>query len=579
MSPPGDPVRPRHVAAAKGDASVRFDDSLKTVLAADVSTSFGARAAFRQLVDLIGRRRAPADDALLDRVRTLAAAVPVSVRAACARGLALADPPSELIAIFAQDEPEVASAVLRAARLDPEAWEALLPRLTPHGRSVLRHRRDLPPIVVRALESFGSTDFVLSHDAAEVVAPAIEQPLRAIGAAPPPANDIAPPAPPSPPAPAGERFEIAELVNRIEAFQRERAAAAPEPVPARAAEVVAFRFETDVAGTIRWVDTGPRGAVIGLSLRHDRGTPSVDGVAAGAFRKRSGFADARLQIPGESALAGDWRISGVPVFDHATGSFLGFRGRARRPRVEEDAAAPIRAHGGPGVEGLRRLVHELRTPTNAIAGFSELIEQELLGPVAPPYRDRAATIRRHVAELIGAIEDLDLAARIEGDALDLRPGRVAVSTLLSRVAYDLAPLAGLRGGGLALPPASEVAWSTDPHASERLVSRLLATVLAAVAPGEMLAVRVEPAGDVVALSVDRPAALVGRDEATLLTLDDEDAGEDEGAPLLGAGFALRLARNLAGELGGRLVFGADRLTLTLPAALNAGMGQASTYAP
>ncbi|WP_335303165.1 sensor histidine kinase [Sphingomonas adhaesiva] len=576
MSLPGDPVRPGERSRWKGDACVRFDDSLKTVLAADVSTSFGARAAFRQLVDLIGRRRAPADPELLDRVRTLAAAVPVSVRAACARGLALADPPTALIAIFAADEPQVASAVLRAARLDPEEWEALLPRLTPHGRSVLRDRRDLPPIVVRALESFGSTDFVLSHDAAGAVAPVTPAPPPAVAAALPPANDIAPP---ETQAPAAERFEIAELVHRIEAFQRERAAAAPQPVATPPAEVVAFRFETDVSGTIRWVDTGPRGAIVGLSLRHDHGTPSVDGVAAGAFRKRSGFADARLQIPGESALAGDWRISGVPVFDSATGSFLGFRGRARRPRVEEDAAAPLRAHGGPGAEGLRRLVHELRTPTNAIAGFSELIEQELLGPVAPPYRDRAATIRRHVAELIGAIEDLDLAARIEGDALDLRPGRVAVSTLLSRVAHDLAPLAGLRGGGLALPPAGEAAWSTDPHAAERLVSRLLATVLAAVAPGEMLAVRVEPAGDAVALSVDRPAALVGRDEATLLTLDDEDAGEDEGAPLLGAGFALRLARNLAGELGGRLVFGADRLTLTLPAALNGSMGQASTYAP
>lgn len=558
---------------------MRFDDSLKTVLAADVSTSFGARAAFRQLVDLIGRRRAPADPELLERVRTLALSVPAEVRAASARGLALADPPPALIAIFAQDEPVVASAVLRAARLEPEDWEALLPRLSPHGRSVLRTRGDLPPIVLRALESFGSTDFTLSHDVPQDAAPAVREPLRAVEASTPAADDAAP-APPS--AEVAQRFEIADLVHRIEAFQRERGAV-PGPAPAPSAEVSAFRFETDQSGTIRWVDTGPRGAIVGLSLSHDSGAPCVDGVAAGAFRKRAGFADARLQVGGESPLAGDWRISGVPVFDGATGSFLGFRGRARRPRAEETAArpalSPARSDAAADAEGLRRLVHELRTPTNAIAGFSELIEQELLGPVASVYRDRAATIRRHVAELIGAIEDLDLAARIEGEALDLRPGHVAVSALLSRVAHDLAPLAAMRGGGLALPRASDAAWSTDPHACERLVSRLLATLLAAVAPGEMLDVRVEPAGDALALSVARPAALVGRDEASLLTLDDEDAGEDEGAPLLGAGFALRLARNLASELGGRLVFGAERLTLTLPAALNLGMGQASTFAP
>jgi hypothetical protein len=36
--------------------------------------------------------------------------------------------------------------------------------------------------------------------------------------------------------------------------------------------------------------------------------------------------------------------------------------------------------------------------------------------------------------------------------------------------------------------------------------------------------------------------------------------------LLGTGFALRLAQNLAVELGGVLTIGVDRLTLRLPAA-------------
>ncbi|WP_375248340.1 sensor histidine kinase [Sphingomonas sp.] len=563
---------------------MRFDDSLKTVLAADVTTTFGARAAFRQLVDLIGRGRAPADPALLDRVRSLAKAVPVEMRAGTARGLALADPPLELVALFASDAPDVASAMLRAARLDPEDWEALLPRLTPHGRSVLRQRRDLPPTVSRALETFGSADFALSHDTPDQVAP----PQAFVAAESDPVITVAErPVVRAPAAAASnddgsERFEIADLVHRIEAFQRERAsngARVEDPAP-----VHAFRFETDMAGTIRWVDTAPRGAIIGLSLSHEASggvALHVDGVAAGAFRKRATFADARLIVPGESMVGGDWRISGTPVFDSATGSFIGFRGRARRPRVEEMAVrtAPPVARRGAGAEGMRRLVHELRTPTNAIAGFSELIEQELLGPVAPVYRDRAASIRRHVTGLIGAIEDIDLAARIEGDALDLRPDTVAVSPLLARVAHDLAPLAGMRGGGLALPPASEAAWRVDPHAAERLVARLSATLLAAVRPGEMLDVAIEPAADQFALSIARPAALLGRDEAALLTLDDEEASDDEGSPLLGAGFALRLARNLAAELGGRLVFGAERLTLSLPAALNEKMEQASTFAP
>lgn len=555
---------------------MRFDDSLKTVLAADVSTAFGARAAFRQLVDLLARRRVPLSEDLAARLVALRRSVPVEVRIGTARGLALADAPADLVALFATDDPDVAAAVLRAARLDPEEWETVLPRLGPHGRSVLRRRDDLPPSVVRALQSFGSTDFALGHDGAAPVATPAQKPL-----------DLTVMAAATPVAPAGgERFEIADLVNRIEAFQRDRSAAAPAAMARETPAIAAFRFETDAAGAIRWVDAAPRGAIVGVTLRHtaDDIAPSVDGVAAGAFRKRAAFADARLVVGGESLLAGDWRISGVPVFDQATGSFVGFRGRARRPRVEEDAArltaTRIRPVRNPtGADGLRRLVHELRTPTNAIAGFSELIEQELLGPVAPVYRDRAATIRRHVTGLIGAIEDVDLAARIEGDALDLRADIVAVMPLLSRVAHDLAPLAGLRGGALALPSGSDAAWSVDSHAAERLVSRLLATLLGAARAGELLHVALEASNDTLALVVDRPAALGGRDEAALLTLDDEAASDDEGAPLLGAGFALRLARNLAIELGGRLVFAADRLTLTLPAALNGDMEQAQTFAP
>ncbi|MBY9061620.1 sensor histidine kinase [Sphingomonas yunnanensis] len=525
---------------------MRFDDSLKTVLAADVSTAFGARAAFRQLVDLIGRGRAPAEPALLARLRDLRATVPAEMRAAAARGLALADPPAALVAFFAEDTPEIAATMLRVARLVPEEWDVLLPQLGPHGRSVLRRRSDLAPSVSRALEAFGSTDFALP----EPEAPAIETVAAT-------------------PTHAGERFEVADLVHRIEAYQRQRGAALglDEVSPA---PVHLFRFETDVAGIIRWVDTGPRGALIGLSLSHDAAlAPAhhhVDGVAAGAFRKRATFADARLRVPGESAVGGDWRISGAPMFDLASGSFVGFRGRARRPRVEESAAAARSVAGSAGAEGLRRLVHELRTPTNAIAGFSELIEQELLGPVPPRYRDRAAAIRRHVAGLIGAIDDLDLAARLEGNALDLRDDVVALAPLLARVAQDLAPLAALRGGALALPEPGAARWAADAHAVERLVQRLFATLLAAATRGELLGVAVESAGESVVLTIALPAALVGRDEAALLALDDEAVSDEEGAPLLGTGFALRLARNLAVELGGRLDILPERLRLALPSA-------------
>jgi signal transduction histidine kinase len=592
---------------------VRFDDSLKTVLASDAASEFGAQATWRQLVDLIGRGRVEDGPDAVGRLRALRASVPLPIRAASARALAFARPPAPLVALFAEEELAIAAPVLRTATLPADDWLALLPTLTPQGRSVLRHRRDLPDAVVRGLESLGNVDFVLEHEPAPEpeaadVAPAIVPIHDPIPTPPPVATILTQPSDTpfqplaavardipvvaealrraeatrgadEPPAPEGEasRFEIADLVARIDAFQRDRPA--PSPIPAQPepeAPRDEFSFETDAAGTIRWVQGVTRSALVGVSLAHSapQGLAQVDGVAAGAFRGRARFAGARLAVEGGSNAAGAWRLAATPAFDADSGRFIGYRGQARRPRPDE-MAQPRAAS-----DSLRQLVHELRTPTNAIAGFAELIETQLLGPVAPPYRDQAGAIRRHTLALLGAIDDLDTAARITGHALELRASSVAVEPLLARVLADLAPLARLRGAGIAFDPGdTEHHVHADDRAVERLVGRLLAALVAASGRGERLRLKVKAKGDArIAIHIDRPAALAapaasGGDEA-LFAIDAVSDGEaEEGAPLLGTGFALRLARNLAVELGGSLTIGADRLTLRLPAALDREVGQ------
>ena len=231
-------------------------------------------------------------------------------------------------------------------------------------------------------------------------------------------------------------------------------------------------------------------------------------------------------------------------------------------------AEPAREERNPASDALRQLVHELRTPANAIAGFAEMIESQLLGPVPQPYRVHAATIRNQTHDLLGAIDDIDMAARIESDALDLRPGDVPVAPLLARIADDLAPLARLRGAVLAIDAGADgIAIAGDDRAVERLIARLMATLVSSASPDEHIAVIASGEGDrTVALAFDRPRALGAYAEERLLTIDAEVEAEREGAPLLGTGFALRLARNLAIELGGSLTIGEHSLTLRLPAA-------------
>lgn len=642
---------------------MRFDDSLGTVLSAEISSPSGAQSTWRQLVDLVGRGRAAASDQTIKRLRMIRADVPPPVRAASARALIFATPPAALVALFVEDEIAVAAPVLRAATLAPDEWTALLPGMSPSARSILRHRRDLGPQVERALESFGSVDFVLaapdvvqSAPDAPVSEPAVDEPGLVAGdpvadpdqahateaepaAAQPevfltePVAEIAEPIAPvstfvsiasvaaglpmvaealrqaerpstgdaavvslptAQPGPGAAAqigpFPIADLVARIAAYQRTREATpmvAPEIQPelfeGEPGQARSFRFETDAAGVIRWIEGAARAPLIGLSLDLAAlpGGARVDGVAAGAFRRRAGFANARLSVDGRSDAAGQWRITGTPVFDRATGRFTGYRGTARRPRADE-SAEPTREGRNLGADALRQLVHELRTPTNAIAGFAEMIESQMLGPVPAAYRAQAAVIRSQASGLLGAIDDIDMAARIETRALDLRPGDVPVAPMIERICDDLAPLVALRSAMLdRYVGNAALAIRGDERAVERLVARIMATLVAAAAPGERVGVAANDEDGAVVLVFDRPAALAAYGEDTLLTIDAEAEAErgagGEGAPLLGTGFALRLARNLAAELHGSLTIGARSLTLRLPAAEAATMEQAFSH--
>lgn len=574
---------------------MRFDDSLTTILSADTATGFGARATWRQLVDLMGRGRIAADESTIARLRLLRQAVTTDIRAASARALAFAMPPAPLVGFFAEDTLAIAAPVLRTATLSTPEWLALLPRLTPPTRAILRHRRDLAAEVTRGLESLGAVDFVLGHDT-----PAMPEADPAVLA--PPAAPMVPDAPldhtpfvalgdiarglpvvaeairqaDAGPAPAQPRSEIAELVARIEAFRQQRPT---DTKPARtspdAAKTAAtFQYVTDAIGTVRWVDGVSRTALVGISLAFaaQQGEVQLDGVASGAFRQRSGFTDARLQIGGHSDAAGAWRLSGRPVFDPGTGRFSGYSGTARRPRADETAAPRDPGRRTAVSEGLRQLVHELRTPTNAISGFAELIETQLLGPVPPVYRDRATAIREQAGALIAAIDDLDTAARMEGGALELRTGIVPLLPLLHGIAADLAPLAELRGAMVVVDGADgDPQVACDDRAVERLLGRLLAALVSCAAKGERIGIAVmTDRPRAIMLTIDRPAALTEQ----LMTV--EQTAEERGAPLLGTAFTLRLVENLAIELGGALTVGAERLTLRLPAAETAIMGMATT---
>jgi signal transduction histidine kinase len=514
------------------------------------------------------------------------------------------------VLLFAEDLPHIAAPMLGNVILATRQWIELLPRLNPSARNLLRNRRDLGPEVEHALERFGRSDFLIpgpteSTDSTlaplaapidELVAHAQIPEVTPVPLARRPAEPLAAPVelPVQPVAAASasespfgaltsnSESQIRDLLSRIETFRTRYPQATPQDGAdgdsaghgGRTVPIESFRFETGVDGVISWVQGAPRGPLIGetIAVAARQTDHGVDAHAAGAYRSRTPFRDARLTIAGEGPASGEWRISAVPFFDQQEGRFSGYRGTARRPRADESAAAMtggVRPRSDPARnDTLRQLAHELRTPLNAIIGFSEMIDGQMRGPASAPYRNRAQEILEQSKKLLSAVEDLDMVAAARAAEPSAAPAPVDAASILARLHANFEAVAAERASGLAfridstLPPVA-----VDGATVERMLSRLLAATIAMASEGERISVDLQrdPRRSThMLLTIMRPRALIGRDEKMLLDPGYNPDGKWPDAPVLGLGFALRLVRNLAIASGGMLEIDATRFHLSLP---------------
>jgi hypothetical protein len=520
---------------------VRFDDRLATALGQAADSPAARQAVWRQLVDLLGQSAAD-DTALraeaLARLRAWRGEVSPSSRQSAAIMLAGRDVPADLVEFFAEDLTAVSAPLLASVQLAEEDWIRLIPRVSPVARALLRHRRDLPEGAVRLLQAYGPTDLVI---------PAPE-PVETEAA------DVSP------------GHDIQALRARINAMRDRRQR--EQDAPPAEAPVAAFDYETGPDGLIHWCDLPQRGGVLGLSIAEPgvSGQQGVDGQAAGAFRQRAPFRSSRLWVA-HGAAAGAWTLSGVPNFDPATGRFLGYRGSARRPGPGERAEPPGLLGFGLTGDSARQFAHEMRTPLNAIAGFAEMIQRQMLGPASADYRDRACAILAESQRIGMVLDELEEAARLEASAAAGQAEEVDCGLLLARVVSALGPGASDKGVPISLSIAPNCAPALiDPGSAGRMITRLMSACLGLAAPGERLEVEVAPGQGLRAetvISVSRPRSIEGLSESALFDASDiADAQE----PPLGLGFGLRLVRHIAEANGGRLQIDEARFNLLLPSA-------------
>ena len=516
---------------------MRFDDRLLTVLNQPAEDRHDAAVRWRQLVDLVARAGAnsasPVTANALEAIRAEAPRVEEAVRAATARAVAALPLPLGLLEYFASDSLSVAAPVLAAATLDAPQWRALIAVADDETRAFI----------------------ATLHPELRVEAPAEHATQRVRELVPEPA--FADPEPVASGSPS-----LQDVIDRIERRRRLRSGQAGEPaeaVPAAPGTPALFRWECGPGGEIAWVEGAPRGPLIGRSLarQEENDGNRVDPEVVRAFSVRAPFRDALLRVGGAGPVAGEWKISGVPAFEPTDGRFAGYRGVALRDASPMPAAA--RRDTVPDVlsdpDSVRELVHEIKTPLNAIMGFAEIIEGQYLGPADRGYRERAAEIGRQAHLLLAAIDDLDFAAKVHSAKGAVRE-RVDLAALVDRAAGELRDIAIRRGVEVAVSaPRGEVPAAVEAELADRLLFRLFSALAEVSGQAERLEVAAEAVTTGARISISRPAALGAIAEAELF------GGNDGG---VAGGFSLRLARGLARIAGGDLVASRDKFALLFP---------------
>ncbi|MBB4638963.1 PAS domain-containing sensor histidine kinase [Longimicrobium terrae] len=217
--------------------------------------------------------------------------------------------------------------------------------------------------------------------------------------------------------------------------------------------------------------------------------------------------------------------------------------------------------------------HELRTPLNAIAGYVQLLEMGIHGPVTEPQLlalDRIGRSQQHLLRLINDVLNL---ARIESGRVEYMVENVPIPDLLASVAPMVEPQMAAKQLAFSVD-VDAVAVRADRDKVQQIIINLLSNSIKFTPPGGRIAVtssrRAEQPGVVFVRVTDTGIGIAHGKQAAMfepfVQVDMSRTRRSEGTGL-GLSISRDLARGMGGDLRVRSEEGVgSTFTLTLPAA-------------
>ena len=202
-------------------------------------------------------------------------------------------------------------------------------------------------------------------------------------------------------------------------------------------------------------------------------------------------------------------------------------------------------------EFLATLSHELRTPLNAIAGYAQLLEMGVRGPVTRQQVEDLRRILRSEQHLLGLINELLSFARVERGEVTVDVVPVVVVAVVRDVTELVEPLATLKGLAVSVECANgSLVAMADPDRLRQILVNLLSNALKFTPAGGTIRVGCDSEGDRIIIAVSDTG--IGIPEAKQREVFDPFVQVDRGAGTSpeGIGLGLAISRSLARAMNG-----------------------------
>ncbi len=210
---------------------------------------------------------------------------------------------------------------------------------------------------------------------------------------------------------------------------------------------------------------------------------------------------------------------------------------------------------------LAKMSHELRTPLNSIIGFSEILEDESVGPLTDKQRRYTSNVLvsgRNLLQLINDILDL---SKVEAGRMELVPSLFEMRAALDQVRAIVGTLADRKGLTVELEiPASLPLLHADQAKFKQILYNLLGNAIKFTPEGGRVKVSARvingsgsgASGEWLEIAVADTGIGIAAEHLTRIFKEFEQVNTDPSYSQQGTGLGLALTRNLVELHGGRV---------------------------